>query len=82
MTGLPLILILVVLIAAIFAAASVIFTPIWAVPLGLVLIVGIVVLDFLRRQRTAGQEIAAIREDAKPERDKVEFTERDKETLA
>jgi hypothetical protein len=79
-TGIPLILIVVVIIASLFAAASVIFTPIWAVPLGIVLIAGVDGSEVFRKQRTSGQRMADFRHEAKAE--SVEFTERDKETLA
>jgi Sec-independent protein secretion pathway component TatC len=79
-TGIPLIVIVLVIIAAIFAAASVIFTPIWAVPLGIVIIGGVLASDAMPQRRTAGQQMADFRDEAKAEQ--VEFTERDKETLA
>ncbi|MBX5470505.1 MAG: hypothetical protein IRZ21_11480 [Thermoleophilaceae bacterium] len=80
MTAIPLTLVVLVLIAALFGAASVIFTPIWAVPIGLVLIAAVAGMDAARRRRTAGRRMAALRTRAKAE--SVEFTERDKQTLA
>ncbi|MFL5827844.1 MAG: hypothetical protein ACJ76V_15070 [Thermoleophilaceae bacterium] len=79
MTGLPLILILLILIGALVGAGSVIFTPVFAIPIGLFLIACIGIWEALKRRRNSVQQMEALREEASSD---VEFTERDRQTLA
>ncbi|HEX8854469.1 MAG TPA: hypothetical protein VF752_02635 [Thermoleophilaceae bacterium] len=80
MTGLPLILILLILIGALVGAGSVIFTPVLAIPIGLFLIALVGIWELTKRRRTSTQRMEELREEA--DSDRVEFTERDRQTLA
>jgi UPF0716 family protein affecting phage T7 exclusion len=79
MTGLPLILILLILIGAVIGAGSVIFTPVLAIPIGLFLIALVGGWEALKRRRSSTQQMEELREEASSG---VEFTERDRQTLA
>ena len=65
-------------VAALIAFAFVVGTPILGIPIAIVGIAVIAIVDFRRRSRQA-REMHEFRDEAKAE--KIEFTERDKDTL-